>query len=207
MKNIFLIGDSIRFGDPKGSSGVPGSPEVMPSPGYGIYVKEKMAGYANVYAPDENCRFAQHTLRFLHKWAAQTPAKEIDVVHWNNGLWDALRLFGDEPLTPLDVYGDMLRRVYKRIRLLFPNAKVIFATSTPVVERWAKPHFIRYNHEIEMYNRKAVEVMEELGVPVNDLYALASKFDDSLHSDWVHYGEKASAQLADAVIQACVSDE
>lgn len=207
MKNIYLIGDSIRFGAKEGTPGPAGSPEVSPSPGYGIYVREKTAGYANVYAPDENCRFAQYTLRFLHKWSAQAPAEEIDVVHWNNGLWDALRLFGDEPLTPLEVYGDMLRRVYKRIRLLFPNAKVVFATSTPVVEAWAMPDFIRYNHEIEMYNRKAIEVMAELGVPVNDLYAVASEFDDSLHSDWVHFGEEASRLLADAVIRACFAEE
>ena len=206
MKNIFLIGDSIRFGAAAGTPGVPGSPDVTPSPGYGVYVAEKTAGRANVYAPDENCRFAQYTLRFLHKWADQTPAEEIDVVHWNNGLWDALRLFGDEPLTPLEFYGDLLRRVYKRICLLFPNAKVIFATSTPVVEEWAKPHFIRYNHEIELYNRKAVEVMEELGVPVNDLYGVAVKFDKSLHSDWVHYGQEASQKLADAVIRACFEE-
>lgn len=207
MEKIFLIGDSIRFGAAAGSPGPAGTPPVTPSPGYGVWVEKKLAGKVEVYAPDENCRFAQHTLRFLHKWSAQTPAEEIDVVHWNNGLWDALRLFGDEPLTPLEVYGDLLRRIYKRIRLLFPNAKVIFATSTPVVEEWALPHFIRYNHEIEMYNRKAAEVMAELGVPVNDLYAVATEFDPSLHSDWVHFGEEGSQRLADAVIRACFPEE
>ena len=196
MKNIFLIGDSIRFGT--------GKPDSL---GYGVYVKEKLAGRANVYLPNENCRFAQHTLRFLHKWAADVPCEEIDIVHWNNGLWDAVRLFGDEPLTPLEVYGDMLRRVYKRIRFLFPNARVIFALSTSVIEERAKPEFIRYNHEIEMYNRKAVEVMEELGVEVNDLYTLSKTFDESFHSDWVHFGEEGSLRLADAVIRACFPEE
>ena len=38
MKNIYLIGDSIRFG-------------ALGSPGYGVYVKEKLEGRANVYAP------------------------------------------------------------------------------------------------------------------------------------------------------------
>ncbi|MBQ6875832.1 MAG: hypothetical protein IJN46_06320, partial [Lachnospiraceae bacterium] len=90
MKNIFLIGDSIRFG----SKTVSEYNNVKLSPGYGIYVKEKLEGTANVYAPDENCRFAQYTLRFLHKWASKVPCEEIDIVHWNNGLWDALRLFG-----------------------------------------------------------------------------------------------------------------
>ena len=112
-----------------------------------------------MYGPDENCRFAQYTLRYLHEWAASVPREEIDVVHWNNGLWDVLRLYGDEPLTPLEVYGDMLRRVYKRIRYLFPNARIIFALSPSVIEE---------------YNRKAKEVMEELGVGVNDLYSVSA---------------------------------
>ena len=58
MKNIFLIGDSIRFGAPG-------------SPGYGIYVKEKLEGKANIYAPNENCRFASYTLRYLHEWSGE----------------------------------------------------------------------------------------------------------------------------------------
>lgn len=197
MKSIFLIGDSIRYG----SYNVTKHSNL--SPGYGIYVKEKLKGIANVYAPDENCRFAQYTLRYLHVWAKKAPAEEIDIVHWNNGLWDALRLFGDEPLTPIDVYGDMLRRVYKRIRLVFPNAKIIFALSTSVVEEWADPEFIRYNREIEKYNEKAMEVMNELGVEVNDLYSISRTFDNSLHADWVHFGEEGSRILADAVIRAC----
>lgn len=201
MKNIFLIGDSIRFGAPNPSK------YNNVSPGYGIYVKEKLNGIANVYGPDENCRFAQFTLRFLHKWASSVPADEINVVHWNNGLWDALRLFGDEPLTPIDVYGDMLRRVYKRIRMCFPNAKVIFALNTAVIEERLFPEFIRYNHELEMYNQKAREVMEELDVEVNDLYSLTATFDHSLYADGVHFNEEGSKILADAVIKACLSDE
>ena len=49
MKKIFLIGDSIRFGAPN-------------SPGYGVFVKEKLQDKAIVYAPNENCRFTQYTL-------------------------------------------------------------------------------------------------------------------------------------------------
>ena len=148
MKNVFLIGDSIRYGAHKVS-------EINElSPGYGVYVKEMLEGKANVYAPDENCRFAQFTLRFLRKWVKQAPAEEIDVVHWNNGLWDVVREYDDEPLTPIDVYGYMLKRVYKRIRLLFPNAKVIFALSTSVKEEWYTPNFRRYNKEIEEYTEE-----------------------------------------------------
>ena len=194
MKNIFLIGDSIRFG-------------AQGSDGYGIYVKEKLKGKVNVYAPEENCRFAQYTLRYLHEWASNVPKEDIDIVHWNNGLWDVLRLFGDEPLTDIETYGVMLKRVYKRIKLLFPKAKVIFALSTAVIEEWCSPQFFRYNSEIEQYNNKAREVMKELDVEVNDLYTLSAGFDNSLHSDWVHFGTEGSKILADKVIEACLKNE
>lgn len=190
MKNIFLIGDSIRHGAPG-------------SDGYGVHVKKKLEGVANIYAPEENCRFAQYTLRYLHEWASRVPKEEIDVVHWNNGLWDVLRLFGDEPLTGIEAYGVMLKRVHKRIKFLFPNAKIIFALSTSVIEEWGSPNFFRYNCEIEEYNKKAQEVMGELGVEVNDLYTLSKSFDNSLHSDWVHFNTVGSQILADKVIEKC----
>ena len=190
MKKIVLIGDSIRFG-------------AAGSPGYGVYVKEKLAGKAEVYAPNENCRFAQHTLRYLHEWAADVPKEEIDVVHWNNGLWDALHLFGDDAFTELDYYGKTLVRIHQRIRFLFPNARVIFALSTSVKEDWARADFIRYNREIEQYNKKAIEALSPLGVEFNDLYSVTKSFDDAKRSDWVHFGEGGSEILADAVIHKC----
>ena len=165
MKNIFLVGDSIRFGAPNPSK------YNNISPGYERYVREKLEGIANVYGPDENCRFAQFSLRFLQKWAAVVPAEEIDVVHF-----------------------------------LFPNAKVIFALSTAVIEEREFPEFLRYNREIEEYNKKAREVMEELGVEVNDLYSITSAFDHSLYADAVHFNEDGSKILADAVIKACLPD-
>ena len=190
MDKIYLIGDSIRFG-------------ATTSPGYGVYVKQKLLGKAEVYAPKVNCQFAQYTQRYLHEWVTTdgVPKEEIDVVHWNNGLWDVLRLLGDDPFTEISFYGETLRRVFGRIRYLFPNAKVIFALSTSVKEEWAKPDFLRLNCDIERYNQKAIEVLAPLGVEFNDLYAVTKEFDDSLRSDWVHFGERGSDILADAVIK------
>lgn len=191
MKNIYLIGDSIRFGSVGGAG----------SPGYGVYVKEQLAGIANVYAPNENCQFAQYTLRFLHTWINDVPTDDVDIVHWNNGLWDVLRLFGDDPLTDIETYGGMLKRVCKRIQYLFPKAKIIFASSTSVIEEWAPPGFIRYNHEIEAYNHKAEEVMNELGVEVNDLYCITKSFDKTYYTDWVHFNEKGAKFLANHIVE------
>lgn len=189
MKRIYLMGDSIRSG-------------AVNSPGYGVYVKEKLNSLAEVYYPDDNCRFAQYTLRYLYDWANSVDAENIDIVHWNNGLWDVLRLHGDDPLTPIEVYVDFLERIYKKLRHLFPNAKIIFALSTPVIEEWGNPEFMRYNKEIREYNDAAQKLMGKLGVQVNDLYSVAADLGESLRSDWVHYNEEGSKLLADAVVKA-----
>ena len=194
MKNVFLIGDSIRYG-------ASSNPEYQTadSPGYGVYVKEMLTGEAEVYAPNENCRFAQYTLRYLYDWTKGLDCEKIDVVHWNNGLWDVLRINGDEPLTPIDVYESMLCRVCDAIKRSFPRAKIIFALSTAVVEEWARPDFMRYNSDVEKYNEAAKRVLSEKGVIINDLYTLSASFDNSLHADFVHFNEEGSQILARAV--------
>lgn len=191
MKKIYLIGDSIRVGAGE------------PSPGYGVYVKEMLEGRAEVYQPKENAAFLQHTQRYLHEWVERdaVPREEIDVVHWNNGLWDILRLLGDEPFTDIEFYGASLLRVHNRIKQLFPKAKIIFALSTTVKEEWASENFMRRNSDIARYNEKAIEVLAPLGVEFNDLYTITESFDDAKRSDFVHFGHEGSKILAEAVIK------
>lgn len=187
MKKVLLLGDSIRYG-------------ATGSPGYGGYVKEMLEDVAEVYAPDDNCRFAQYTQRHLYEWGYAFPS-DIDVVHWNNGLWDLIRLHGEEPLTPCDMYVYFLERVYRMLKKVFPKAKIIFALTTGVVEEWAEPQFMRYNSDIEQYNKAAEELMKKLGVEVNDLYCVTKEFDNSLHCDSVHFGEEGSKILAEKVYE------
>ena len=188
MKKLYLLGDSIRKG-------------------YEPLVKEKLSGRAEVFSPGEiNGEFAQYTLRHLHDWAEKNDcAKEIDIVHWNNGLWDIVRHFGDDCLTPPDMYANMLRRIYKRITVIFPRAKVIFALSTPVIEeRFTEPaKFFRFNKDIREYNNIASNVMKELKIEVNDLYSVASDFSVDQYADMVHFTQEGYDILAEAVVKAC----
>jgi len=130
MKNLLLIGDSIRAG-------------------YDKAVAKTLAGKANVYFPAENCRFASYVLRYLHEYKALANGEKIDVLHWNAGLWDCLRLFEEEPHTPVDIYAYYIDRICVRIQKLFPEAKVIFATSTSVLAEKMSKDFKRCNEEIE----------------------------------------------------------
>ena len=141
MKNILLIGDSIRMG-------------------YDKAVKKTLEGKANVYFPEENCRFASYVLRYLHEYKSLVEDDEVDILHWNAGLWDCLRLFEEEPHTPIDMYAYYIERICIRIKKLFPNTHVIFATSTDVQSDKMSKNFKRYNEDIEKYNEAAVAVVK-----------------------------------------------
>lgn len=168
MKSVLLLGDSIRAG-------------------YDKSVAASLEGKAGVYFPKENCRFAAYMLRQLHEYKSLVPEGRVDVLHWNAGLWDCLRLFGEEPQTPIEVYKYYIDRLCVRIKKLFPEAKVIFATSTAVQTEKMNPNFIRYNEDTEAYNAAAVEVVKGHGFEVNDLYALSLALPAEAHSDPVHY--------------------
>ncbi len=168
MKNVLLIGDSIRMG-------------------YDKAVRKTLEGKANVYFPDDNCRFALFVLRYLHEYKAMIPGGRADVIHWNAGLWDCLRQYGEEPNTPIEFYSYYVERVCRRIRTLFPEAAVIFATSTRVISEKMDRDFMRYNDEIARYNEAAVSVVTRYGHTVNDLYDFSGTLPEEAHSDPVHF--------------------
>ena len=168
MKNLLLIGDSIRMG-------------------YDKSVKKTLEGKANVIFPEENCRFSSYILRHFHGYFKDVKGEDIDVIHWNAGLWDCLRLFEEEPHTPIDIYEYYIERICIRIKKLCPNARVIFATSTKVLSEKMSRDFMRYNEDIEKYNEAAISIVKKYGFKVNDLYALSATLPEEAHSDAVHY--------------------
>ena len=211
MKNLLLLGDSIRVG-------------------YCNFVKEILEGRANVFFPDDNCRFAQYTLRELQRWIADYP--EIDVVHWNNGLWDSAHLsisgcgddgeaagvtmkplnviadyrYDEEAVTPPDIYEYMLNRVVIRIKQLCSKAEIVFATTTPVIEEKAT-NIYRSNAEVDLYNDIARKVMQKHNVKVNDLGGFAKTLSEEYRRDWVHYNDEGSKLLAGEIIDFLVKEK
>lgn len=177
MKKIVLIGDSIRMG-------------------YDKYIKDALSGTAEVFYPTENCRFAEYVLRYAHEWKMNGKwGDDVDLVHWNAGLWDALELFGDKPLTSLSYYGEAIARIDKRLRMLFPKAKMVFATSTNVNETMAQPEFMRHNAIIEKYNAEALSALSGTDTIINNLHLLTSTVPDSYRSDWVHFYTSEGTKL------------
>ena len=188
MKNLFLVGDSIRMG-------------------YDKSVKKTLEGKVNVIYPDENCRFASYVLREFHEYLKDVKGEDIDVVHWNAGLWDCLRLFGEDPHTPIDVYAYYIDRICVRIKKICPNAKIIFATSTRVISEKMSKDFKRYNEEIEKYNEAAVNVVKKHGFKINDLYAVSASLPEEAHSDPVHYYTPMGTEAFTNQVLSCVLPE
>ena len=188
MKNVLLIGDSIRIG-------------------YDKSVQKTLEGIANVYFPGDNCRFACYVLRYLHEYKSLVKEGTVDVVHWNAGLWDCLRVYG-EVMTPIEIYSYYIERVCRHIKELFPDAKVIFATSTSVQTEKMEKNFIRYNNEIEKYNDAAVQIVRKYGFEVNDLYSLSVSLEPEAHSDAVHYYTPIGTEkFTDQVVSHIASEQ
>ena len=179
MKKVILIGDSIRLG-------------------YGNFVKDSLKEVAEVYAPEENCEFAQHVFVHLSRWRrlAGDPSG-VDLVHWNCGQWDSARFRGDpRPLNSHEVYADMLERINLHIAKIFPNAKIVFATTTPMNPNGELNENPRTTAEIAGFNEVARKVMKRMEVHVNDLFDLMSNADAGLYTDCVHFNETGYRLLA-----------
>ena len=176
---IALLGDSIR------------------QIGYGTRVPSLLGDGFEVYQPNDNCRFAQYTLRGMWDWRKDMAGCEI--VHWNNGLWDVHRLFGDGTFTSDRDYVETMLRIARILKER--HKKVIFATTTPVSP--AYPH--NRNEDIVRFNALLVPRLEEMGIIINDLYAtVASDIDRYIcKEDHIHLSEEGieicALQVANAI--------
>ena len=121
-----------------------------------------------------------------------------DVVHFNMGLhgWQKGRIKDGtfEPLTK--AYVEVIREK-------LPNARIIWASSTPVTVK-DKPTELdpAINDVIIEHNRMAAKVMAELNVPVNDFYALLVEKRDLARGDGFHWKGPAYELLAAQALES-----
>ncbi|MBR3836732.1 MAG: hypothetical protein IKJ74_01185 [Clostridia bacterium] len=186
---IVLIGDSIRAG-------------------YDKYVKMALEGVAEVYYSKKNNRFTTQILRHLYDWKIEMGCgDDVDLVHWNAGLWDDMILPDGKNLVSLATYRENVGRICDMIEILFPKAKMIFATSTPCNEEFFKTyHYKRTNRDTELYNEAASEVVLARGGTVNDLYALLEQDHMRYHSDQTHYYTKEGTRVITDQVLRCLED-
>jgi lysophospholipase L1-like esterase len=184
VKNVVLIGDSIRMG-------------------YQSTVQQALLNQADVWAPQENGGTSANVLAHLDKWVL---SRRPDVVHLNCGLHDLKTEFGSgTQAVPLDAYTANLSTIFRQIRQQ-TTATLIWAATTPVNERWHhdnKP-FDRFEADVQAYNQRACEIAAQFDVQIDDLYQVAMRAgrDTILLQDGVHFAQDGYALLGQAVANA-----
>jgi len=175
-KKVVLLGDSIRLG-------------------YGQLVPGMLGDAYEVWQSLDNCRFAKYTLRMLFEEAENI--KGADVIHWNNGLWDATELFDDGTFSTEEEYINNMVRIARLLKKITPN--VIFATTTPVHPDFPTTH----NDKVDRFNEIIVPKLKEMGVVINDLSALVKPhIDQYISPDLIHPNELGCEVCAKQVVSS-----
>lgn len=169
---ILLVGDNINLG-------------------YRNIVKNNLSDWAKVFFPKEQGKIAADVYRALNEYLGVD--EEVALVYWNTGLCDAARVFGDELQTPIAVYTDYLERTAVRLRKLYPNAKIVFASATPVLESLCGDIS---NHDIDMYNKSAYEALQDKVDMCDNLYEFMCEAGDDFYDDAAHFNAKGNYKLA-----------
>ena len=185
VKQVLLIGDSIRQG-------------------YQPFAMQELIGVAAVLGPADNGGDSANVLKHLDEWVIPAPP---NLVHVNAGLHDIKRAYNsDERQVPIDRYRENVHTILTRI-LNETSAKVVWATMTPVNQKWHHEvkGFDRFEADVLAYNGAATEVARKLGVPVDDLFRIVTDAgrDALLTGDGVHLTEEGYRVLGKGVA-ACI---
>jgi len=184
---VLLLGDSIRLS-------------------YQPRVAELLADEFEVVGPTDNGRFALYTSTRLPAYIAE--CGEPDIVHWNNGIWDCgINIERGPHQFSIHDYVLNLLTIADHLRDNF-EAQVLFATMTPIkpVDVLARSGPWTWKRkEMHQYNARAVELMAELSIPVNDLWwVIDADREQYLADDELHLsdqGIEAAAQQVAAFIR------
>ena len=184
MPRVLLIGDSIRMR-------------------YATLVAKSLKDVAKVIIIKENCEDSAKVLANVQKWLRMAEPALLRVVHFNSGLHDVKRAYGSERRQqPLQAYIDNLRQIVALVRA-GSSARLVWATTTPVIfeRHHARKGFDRFEEDVIEYNKAALALMEELNIPVDDLYDYILRYgkERAISGDGVHMTDEGNRALAAAV--------
>lgn len=175
LPRVLLVGDSILNG-------------------YLPYAVKALAGKANVDAWVNPLYQSDDYNRRLAQALENGP---YDVVHINTGL------HGLQPGRIKEgTFKPLTRAMIEVIQQKCPQAKIIWASSTPVRVKGKHELDPEPNSIVLDQNRMAAEVMAEMHVPVDDLYGLTVKNLNLAGDDQFHWTAPGYKLMADAVAQA-----
>ena len=170
LPRVLLIGDSICNG-------------------YQAYVRDGLSETAYVsFCATSKCVTDKTYLRQL---AFILDEYDYAVIHFNNGLHSLATNNQD--------WERGLRAAIKLIKKKAPNAKIIWASSTPL-------KLTNLTTKVKELNAIAARVMTENGIPTDDLFALMDPLDrDANWSDTYHFKENGQRMQGKAVVDSVMA--
>jgi acyl-CoA thioesterase-1 len=174
LPRVLLIGDSISIG-------------------YTLPTRSMLQGKANVHRIPVNGGPTINGLENLDHWLG---GGKWHVIHFNWGLHDLRFMEDGKHQVTIDKYEKNLQELVGR--LTRTGATLIWASTTPVPDAEVTPP--RKNSDVIAYNLAAKRIMDENGIPINDLYAVAlSRLGEIQRPANVHYTDPGYEMLAERV--------
>lgn len=192
LPNVLIIGDSISIG-------------------YTPFVKEYLAGKANVYRIPTNAQHTVSGLKNLDRWLGNI---KWDVIYFNWGLHDLCYRnpkssnqgnrdkVNGKLTTSLDRYDKNLRQLVERLKKT--GAGLVWATTTPVPDN----ELGRFKGDEIKYNAAARRIMVAADVTISDLYSHAMKKLNSIQIPGgnVHFHQDGSRYIAQKVTKSILTE-
>ncbi len=187
LPQALIIGDSISAGYAKG-------------------VIRELAGKVETTRIPGNGEWTGTGVKKIDAWLGD---KKWDVIHFNWGLWDIYGWeYAKQKRSP-KAYAKRLETLVTRLKKT--DAKLIWATTTPVCPMAEKTMMKRFKTEIiitpeleKEYRDAALEVMKRHDVQINDLHTFIKPNIEKYAIDTsdVHYNAEGYLQLAQEVSKA-----
>jgi hypothetical protein len=116
---------------------------------------------------------------------------KFSAIHFNNGLhgWGYTE----------EQYRDGLLRTVVALKEHAGDAKLIWATTTPVREKANLETFAERTDRVKVRNKLASEIMTEQQVPTDDLFELVNEHGEWTSGDGVHFNGQGNEALAKQV--------
>jgi len=176
LPRVLLIGDSITRG-------------------YFDGVEKRLAGKAYCARLTTSKGVADPS--FLDEVQLMLKHYQFSVIHFNNGLHG----FGYTE----DQYRTGLTALLQALSAHAGNAKLIWATSTPMRVPSDLGKMADTTERVKVRNRIAAELLLERSVATNDLFSLVEQRQEYFSGDGVHFSEKGREQQAKKVAEAIAS--
>ena len=159
------------------------------SRGYTVPVRRALAGKYNVYRALENCGPTANGIKKLDAWLGDT---KWDVIHFNFGIHDRK--------LPQATYLKNLEQIIARLQKT--NAKLIWATTTPIAKDAAKYQ----PSDIDGMNLAATELMKKNDIAIDDLNAgITPSLSEAQIAGDVHFKASGYDVLGKLVAESILS--